>query len=375
MTPALSVIAELKKRGYTNFVWVGHKYNQQKNESFSPEYRTVTLQKIPFVELKTGKIIRSFGLKDIPYVLYQLILIPFGVLRSIYIIFKYNPQLVLSFGSYLAVPIVICAKIKGIKVVTHEQTIVSGLANRLIGKFADKVLISWDTSFKYFSKKKTQLTGNPIRKEILSSKSDTLTKNFDKRLPTLLIYGGNQGSHIINKVILDSLQELLQKYNILHQTGNSSVTGDFNMAQDIKKRLPILIQDRYIPKDYILPDEVGEALNKSDIIIGRAGANSITEYLALGKISILIPIPWSSNNEQMKNARLMKSTGLGEIIEQKDFSYKSLIETLKKTTDILNSNTDFFGKPIEESIAYGKSLINLNAHNDIADVVESYLNQ
>lgn len=375
MTPALAVIAELKKRGYTNFVWVGHKYNQQKNESLSPEYRTITLQNIPFIELKTGKIIRSFGLKDIPYVIYQLALIPAGFIKSIYIIFKYNPQIIISFGSYLAVPIVLSAKLKGITVITHEQTIVSGLANRLIGKFANKVLISWDNSFKYFKKDKTVLTGNPIRKEILSAKTDSLTKNFDKRFPTLLIYGGNQGSHILNKVVFSSLQELLQKYNIIHQTGNSSATGDFTTALDTKKKLPALIQDRYLPKDYILPEEVGEALNKSDIIIGRSGANSITEYLALGKLSILIPIPWSSNNEQLRNAKLMKSTGLAEIIEQKDFGYKTLTETLDKGVNCLNKKLDFFGKPIDESIAYGKSLINLNAHNDIADIIETFLNK
>lgn len=373
MTPAFAVITELKKRGYTNYLWVGHKYNQQKTKSLSPEFRTVSLQNIPFIELKTGKLIRRFEIKDILYVLNQLVLIPLGFIKSFTIIIKYNPRIILSFGGYLAVPIVIAAKLRRIPVITHEQTIVTGLANRIIGKFADKILISWETSSKYFSKEKTILTGNPIRKEILHEKTEDLTKNLDKKLPIILIYAGNQGSHTINKIIFDSLQDLLQKYNIIHQTGNSSVTNDYLTSIEIKKKLPFLIQDHYLPKDFINLDEVGEALNSADLIIGRAGANSITEYLVLGKMCILIPIPWASHNEQMKNAKLMKSTGLAEIIEEKDLNYKTLKDTITTAFKNLDKKVDFFEKPIEESKEYAKTLINLNAHNNIADIVETYL--
>lgn len=374
LTPAIAVITELKKRGYQNFRWVGHKYNQAGNKMLSPEFQTIKMLDIDFVNLKTGKIIRSRDLKSFIESIKQLFLIFWGLIRSFFIILSYRPAIVLSFGGYLAVPIVFWAKIFRIKIITHEQTIVTGSANKFIAKLANKVLISWENSRKYFNPQKTILTGNPIRRDIFKSKSETLTSGFNKDFPTLLIYAGNQGSHEINFRVFEIIKELLQDFNVIHQTGNSTVTNDFNKAKEIRNSLNSIHRDRYTVRDYILPNEIGEALNKSDIILSRAGANSISEILALGKISILIPIPWASHDEQTKNAELVASTGLGYILKQKEsLTPQTLFQTILLANNQLRSGLGFNNKPIDDCKEIAKGYIILDAPSKVADEVENLL--
>lgn len=374
LTPAIATLSELKKRGYTNFLWVGHKYNQYKDKSLSPEYRTIKLLNIKFIELRSGKIIRSFKFKEIPFVIFQYILIINGLLSSIYIILKYRPKLILSFGGYLAVPISLIAKIFRIKIITHEQTIVSGTANKILARLANKVLISWENSFKYFKKDKTVLTGNPIRKEVLNKDSNILTKGLTKSLPTLLVMGGNQGSHVINQSLFNSILELVKDFNIIHQTGSSSVTKDFLKAQNFKKELPLEYRDRYLPFDYISTDNIGEVLNRAELIVSRSGANTISELLLLGKPSILIPIPWASHNEQYMNARLVQSCGLALIIDEKNLNKSSLTSNIYTAFNNIKINKGFDNRDLEDCINDAKKLIQVDAHVKIVDEVEKLLN-
>src|SRR5260221_7507301 len=269
LTPAVAVIGELKKRGFTNFVWIGHKYNQQGNEELSPEYKTVESMGIKFIDLKTGKLYRKWTFQNFLSGIKQFFLIFFGLLKSLIIVLQERPKLILSFGGYLAVPIVFWGKISGSKVVTHEQTIVTGLANKIISKFANKILVSWENSLKFFPANKVILTGNPIRREVFYVKSNSLTETFDEKLPILLIFGGNQGSHEINIRVFEIIEKLLTDFNVIHQTGNSSVTNDYQSALDIRTNLPAHTQLRYTVKDYINSNEVGEALNKAHVILGR----------------------------------------------------------------------------------------------------------
>lgn len=374
LTPAVAVISELKKRSYDKFIWVGHKKNQHGNKEVSPEFTTINNLEIAFIDLKTGKLNRRWTLGTFFSGIKNLILIFIGIIQSFYIILKYKPALILSFGGYLAVPIVIVGKLFGRRVITHEQTITTGLANRIVSKFADKVLISWESSKKYFDQTKTVLTGNPIRREIFVIKSDTLSKEIDSNYPTLLIYGGNQGSHEINKRVFAILPELIKECNIIHQTGNSTVTQDNATAQKIKNDLPEEIRSRYIIRDYILQDEVGEALNKADLIFSRSGANSISEILALGKLSILMPIPWSSHNEQVLNANFVVETGLGYLINQSEsLTPETVYQTILLGLNQLKTRKGFNGRSIDECREKAKSKIILDAPQRVSNEVEALL--
>lgn len=370
-TPAIAVISELKKRGYTNFLWVGHKFNQQGNKEVSPEFKLVNELGIKFINLITGKITRKWSLGNFIPSLISIFLIFIGLLQSIFILIKNRPRIILSFGGYLAVPIVIIGWTLRIKIVTHEQTIVTGLANKVISKFADKVCISWESSKQFFPENKTVLTGNPIRIEVFKIEDSEIIKDLDPNKPTIYITGGNQGAHEINRRIFDFLPNLLQECNIIHQTGNSTVTNDYQKAIDTKLTLgPLAL--RYKPVDYVSSKEIGAVFNAADVVFARSGANTVSELLALGKVCILMPIPWASQDEQTKNAKILEETGLGFTVTQKDsLSAKQVYQTILLSLNQVKTGKGYNGKSIEECKEIAKSKVILDAPQKVADVVET----
>lgn len=371
-TPALAVISELKKRGYTNFLWVGHKYNQHGNTEVSAEFKLVNEAGIEFQNLKAGKINRKITISNLLSSIVSFFMIFVGLFQSLFIVIKNRPSIIISFGGYLAVPIVISGWLLRIKILTHEQTIVTGLANKVISKFANKVCISWESSRQYFKESKVVLTGNPIRREVFKVESDELIKDLDPSKPTVYITGGNQGAHEINRRIFEFLPNLLQECNIIHQTGNSSVTNDFAKAKELKAELPGDLQIRYMPVDYVGANDIGSVFNKADIVFARSGANTVGELLALGKLSILMPIPWTSMDEQTKNARILEETGLGFIIIQKDsLASKQVYQTILLAINQIKTRKGFNGRNIEECKELAKSKVILDAPQNVADVIET----
>lgn len=374
LTPALAVLKELRRRGYSNFVWVGTKYNQAGNKEQTQEFKIIEKEEIKFINLKTGKLIRSISFSTLIYAIKQFLLLFLGFFKSFYIILKERPKIVLSFGGYLGVPVAFWARVLGCKVVTHEQTMAIGLANKIIAKFSHKVLVSWEKNLTQYSSTKVVLVGNPIRKDLLIPVEKNLTTELNPKLPIVFITGGNQGANEINRRIFLTINRLLEKANVIHQTGNSSVTKDFEKAISIKESLPEDYKTRYIVKDYFPTEEVSEILQHSDLIFSRAGANTVTEILALGKLAILMPIPWVSGNEQFLNAKLVESAGLGYILEQKDsLSHETVYQTILLGLNQAKAGKGFNDKNIEESQEYAKKLINIDAPNRFVDEVEKLL--
>ena len=321
-TPALAVIDSLRRKypiPNTQYPihWVGHRISMWGDENVSAEYQEVTRRGIPFYDLKAGKLYKTFH----PL---KLIRLPFGFLQAGYYLLKIRPQLIVSFGGYLAPPVVIAGWLLGIPSVTHEQTVIGGWANQLVARFAKKIFVSWEESLKYFPKEKTVVTGNPLRHSIfevrtpLSPKPNTLN-------PTIYITGGKQGSHVINVAVGQALPKLLEKYNVIHQCGGSTVFNDY---ENLRSQVSILgpgLRSRYILKDYFTEKEVGAVFAVADLVISRSGANTVYELAALGKPAILIPIPWVSHNEQNKNAQLLADAGSALILEEKDLSAESIL--------------------------------------------------
>ncbi|MEP7104066.1 MAG: UDP-N-acetylglucosamine--N-acetylmuramyl-(pentapeptide) pyrophosphoryl-undecaprenol N-acetylglucosamine transferase [Candidatus Dojkabacteria bacterium] len=374
VTPALAVISELKKRGYSNFLWTGHKFNQQGNTEVSAEFKLVEEAGIKFINLTTGKLNRKWVLSNFLPSIVSFLKIFVGFFQSLFIIMQYRPRAIISFGGYIAVPIVICAWIFRIKILTHEQTIVTGLANKIISRFANKICISWESSKIYFPANKTILTGNPIRREIFRVEPSDLTKDLDPHKPTVYITGGNQGANEINKRVFDFLPNLLQECNIIHQTGNSSVTSDYRKALELKKGLKGELAIRYAPIDYVGSKEIGDVFNKADIVFARSGANTVSEIMALGKLAILMPIPWTSQDEQTKNAKLVEETGLGFIITQKDnLPSQKVYQTILLGLNQIKTGKGFNGKNIDACKEIAKGKIILEAPQNVADEIENLI--
>lgn len=390
-TPAFAVLDELISRRYRNFTWVGEKHNQKGNRNTSAEYQTVTEKyKIRFINLKAGKLIRRWTRQTWLNGLMQFIYLVWGFIKSIYILILIRPNTIISFGGFTALPIVIISRLLfwRSKIVTHEQTIVAGLANKIISKFAHKIFISWQESAKFFPQNKTIWTGNPIREQILKPVQNKIIS--DK--PIIFITAGNQGSMEINKRIFEAVPELIKKYNIIHQTGNSTVTKDFEKADVLKESLD-KYSDNYTFKDFFPVEEMARVLQSATLVISRGGANTILELLALGKPTIIIPIPWVSHDEQTKNAKVLEKFGIGKIIKQDDsFTSKLLVETIDfcmmriennktlnseegfqgmslKPQDVVSDNSDFNSNTLPQSIANAKASVKLGAAKAIVDEI------
>ncbi len=326
---ALPVIDVLKNRFPDVLMhWFGHKYSAASNKNESLEYKEITSLGIPFYDLKAGKFYKTYN----PI---RLARIPLGFIQSFKWLREIKPDVILSFGGYLAVPTVISGWFLGIPSITHEQTVVTGYANKLLAYFVKKICIGWKDSEKYFPAKKIVYSGVPIRKSVFEIGSDSFSTLND--LPTIYITAGKSGSHLINDVVRESLAELLALANIIHQCGDHSRFNDFEQLRDMYEEVRGLSNGKYFLRKFIFDDEIGEAFNKSALVVGRSGAHTVTELLALEKPAILIPIPWVSHNEQMRNAEILKNYGIAEIIEEKDLTPSILVENVKKMLLSLSS--------------------------------------
>ncbi|MEI7604052.1 MAG: UDP-N-acetylglucosamine--N-acetylmuramyl-(pentapeptide) pyrophosphoryl-undecaprenol N-acetylglucosamine transferase [bacterium] len=350
-TPALSVMDELQKRGYSNFVWVGQKYSIIGNKTPTLEYRIIKDKNIPFVNLITGKLQRSIDYNFIKWI----IRIPVGVFQSLYVILKYKPEIVVTFGSHVGVPISFWAWVLRIPVIDHEQTTTQGLSNQIISKFATKVCFSWRESHK--ESNKYIYSGNPIVKDRFKSTTNDI--NFaDTSKKTILFTAGNQGSRQLNQIIFGAAAKLCKKYNIIHQTGANPTSNDFSYAQSLAEG----INDRGIKYIPLLNFTGGEVFSKSDIVVSRSGANTVYDIAALGKIALFIPIPNSSKDEQTKNAHMLVNTGTAKILRQQVLTIDTLIEHIDK----IDTTYETMSACIDKS----KSLIVLDADVRIVNIIE-----
>ena len=352
-TPALAVIRELRKRGARDIHWIGHKYSLWRDKEPCAEYKTITAVGIPFYELRAGKVYKTFN----PL---KLIRVPLGFLQAFLYLRRIKPDLIVSFGGYLAVPVVIVGWLLRIPIVTHEQTIVVGLANRVIAKFARKIFITWPESGRYFGEERVVLTGNPLRPEIFK-----IDSKFRRQIPqnrkTIYITGGKQGAHVINEAVLAALPKLLKKYTIIHQSGRASLFRDYERLQEFREGLSEDLKKHHILKDYVGEDEIGTIFDVADLVISRAGANIIYELAALGKPAILIPIPWVSHDEQNKNAQLLVRAGSAVVLPEKDLS----AETLASKVEEIFKDFSKYQKAAKKS----RSLIIPDAAEKIVNVI------
>lgn len=317
---ALPVIKKLREQKDIEIYWFGHRYSQKGNKADTLEYKEITSLEIPFFDLKAGKFYKTYDV-------IRLLRIPFGLIQSFILLLKVKPDIILSFGGYLAVPVVIAGWVLRIPSVTHEQTVVVGYANKLIAYFVKKIFISWKDSEKYFPKDKVIYTGIPIREAIFKSSSNFFDVN--KKLPTLYVMGGKTGSHKLNEIIKESLSELLEFCNIIHQCGDSTLYKDYEGLEAFSHNLKNMGGKYYLRK-FILENEIGEVFTKADVVVARSGAHTISELLALKKPAILIPISWVSHNEQYKNAQILEEAGLAEIIEEDSLNSEMFIRVVKE---------------------------------------------
>lgn len=328
-TPAVAVINQLKRYKDVEIVYVGRNTTREGDTTPAQESEEIPKLGVRFIPIITGRLQRSFTLYTVP----SLLKIPVGFIQSFFIILKEKPDVILSFGGYLSVPIVFSGWLLSIPIIIHEQTLILGLANKISSLFADKIAVSFKTD-KLINDKRAILTGNPLRDDVLNP-NIKLTHEYQnifktskkEKLPLTLIMGGNQGSHVINITVEQCLKQLKKISCIIHITGDSKF-NDF-------ERLNILVSDRYLVKKW-LGKEYGAILKKADLVICRAGINTLNEIAYMGKPALVIPIPYLYQDEQNKNAKYFESLGLVRILPQSKLSGKSILEYIKGCLNDLN---------------------------------------
>lgn len=347
-TPALAVMEELAARGNFEFYWIGHRFSLRGDSTPSVESRTIEKLGIPFYPLHAARFYHAGPL--------ELLKVPFGFFHALYLLWKIRPRLVVSFGGYLAAPVVAAAFFLRIPSVTHEQTVTSGWANRFIAIFAKKVFVSWEQSLPNFPKGKTVWTGNPIRHAIFEKKTNRF--HFRDKLPTVYVTGGKQGAHLINEAVRGALSKFIERYNVIHQTGSAGVFKDYQKIMILRGQLPPRLKERYLVQEYFSEDEIGAVYAAADIVVGRSGANTVSELAALGKPAILIPISWSSHGEQLRNAKLLERQGAALILPEDRLSPPALLSAISTVAKDLAL--------YQRGAAGAKKLVDLHAASHIA---------
>ncbi len=313
---------------------------------------------IEFVSVSAGKIRRYFSLLNIT----DAFKTAFGCLSALSSLFRIYPDVVFGKGGYASFPTLFAAKILRIPVIIHESDSKPGRVNVWAAKFARKIAISYPDAAIYFPKKDglVAMTGCPIRAEVaqpLSNGAHEFLK-LEKNTPVVLILGGSQGSQNINDVIIEGLPELLNKYQIIHQTGRDNL-------EEIKSTLGVILKDhsysyRYHPFDYLNELALRMSAGVADIIVSRAGS-TIFEIAAWGVPSIIVPLPTSVSHDQTENAFAYAKTGAASVVEENNLSAHIIIEEINR---IYNSPA------IKETMQkQAKAFARLDSASIIADAV------
>jgi len=297
------------------------------------EKKIIEKLKIPFKSVLTGKLRRYFSWQNF----LDLFKIPIGILQSIFILKKFNPDVIFSKGGYVSVPVVIAGFFLRKRIVLHESDISIGLANKICSFFADEILLANEISKKYFKNKKITVVGIPVRKSILSGSKEKARKllGFDDKKPVLLVMGGSLGAQAINEVIFEVLEEILKRFQVIHIIGKrknleSNVVNVSNVAS---VRHAYKLYGNYRSFEYV-DENLADFYALTDLIISRAGANALAEFACLQKKVLLIPLSkFASRGDQIENAEdFIKKYG-GQILYQENLNGKNLlskIDDLKK---------------------------------------------
>jgi len=302
----------------------------------------------------SGKLRRYFSLKT-PIDFLKLI---FGTLQSFIYLFFWMPDVIFSKGGYGSFPVVFVGWLYRIPIILHESDSTPGLANLSLARFAKRIILSFPKSAEAFGKyqRKTTVIGNPVRKDLLDGNITKARKIFNiiSEKPIILILGGSQGAQKLNELVINTLPRLLQIAEIIHISGET----DFKELQKETAKI-----QGYHLFAFLNSEELKHAYALASLIINRAGAGSIFEIAALGKPSILIPLPNAAADHQRKNAfdfaDTNQATGEGRaiILDQENLApnifleqITSLLENPQKMQQLGAKAKEFYSTDIADKI-------------------------
>ncbi len=280
---------------------------------------------ITFVPTSAGKLRRYFSILNF----FDYFKTAWGVLRSVLRIFFLYPDVVFGKGGYGSFPTLLAAKLFRIPVVIHESDAAPGRVNAWAGKFATKIAVSYPEAAKYFPEDKVAFTGNPVRKALLLPAREGVHEflGLEKDVPIIYVTGGSQGAEAVNEAVLAALPQLVEKYQIVHQTGGLNL-------KEVESRAKVALANspyakRYKTYAYLNDQALRMVAGASQLVISRAGS-TIFELALWGIPSIIVPIPEPISHDQTKNAFAYARSGGAVVIEQNNLTQNLLVSEINR---------------------------------------------
>lgn len=305
VTPNLALLPHLREKG-CEISYIGS-YN-------GIEKGLVEAAGIPYYGISSGKLRRYFDPKNFSD--------PLKVLKGFFearkLLKTLKPDVVFSKGGFVSVPVVLAAKTRRIPCVIHESDITPGLANKICIPMAKKVCANFPETMKYLPEDKAVLTGSPIREELFQGNKIAGLDfcGFTANKPVIMIVGGSTGAAALNEAVRNLLPTLLRDYQIVHLCGKGKAAEEYNTAEGYR-------QFEYISK------EMKDLFAAADLVISRAGANSICELLALRKPHILIPLSAAaSRGDQILNAESFEHQGFSYVLQEESLTNDTLLRAI-----------------------------------------------
>ena len=322
--PAIAVVEELRRRQTpVELLWIGSHGGVERSLAEQAD--------IPFIAIPTGKVRRYLSFQNVV----DAVRMPLGVLVAWRALRRFRPDVVYSTGGAVSVPTALAAA-RMAPILTHEQTAQIGLANRTVARVADTFAVGFEPTAALARKlhRRVVVTGNPVRRSLLDGNAarGLARFGFEPDLPLIYVTGGARGASPINKRFASLLPGFLERCQLLHQTGPMTANRDAEELRALRDQWPEHLRRRYHVVEFIgaeLPDVYAAAA----LVVGRAGAGTVSELAFVGVPSVLIPLPSTWGDEQRKNARILADAGGALIVEQADATPDHLRTVLAELVD------------------------------------------
>lgn len=296
---------------------------------------------IKFHAIATGKLRRYFSWQNF----LDPLKILYGLMQSLWLCLRLRPSIVFSKGGFVAVPIVVGAWLCRIPVIAHESDITPGLANKLCFPFVRHVCVNFQETEKYLGGASVEpsdknaasgvpkviVTGSPVRKALLEGNAERgrAFLGFSHTRPILLVFGGSLGAKAINEWVWDSLSDLLAHYQIVHIVGEGNINASAASGLEAEKES----LQGYCQKEF-LQSEFGDVLKASNLVLSRAGANSIYELLLMRKPHILVPLTARvSRGDQIINAQIFEAKGMSRMVEEDMLASTNIVQVIENAIE------------------------------------------
>ena len=345
--PLVAVAKKIREKvPDVDFVYIGPRGNLE-TELLSHEQ--ISLRHIP-----VGKFRRYFDWRNFV----DVFKIPLGVIKSLWLLLVLMPDAIFSKGGYASFPVVLAAWLYRIPVLIHESDANPGLANSMLAKFCVRAAIAYPEAEVFFPASQVVLTGDPLREDINQGSAQKARERLGltESRKLIFVWGGTQGSRSINLKVLRALPDLLKHYQVVHQTGEE----DFQEVENIAAEEGIKVgHDGYHAFPFI-GDELKDILAAADLVISRAGSNSLSEIAANKKPAIIIPLEKSSSDHQRMNAYSLARIGACLVMEEGNLGEHMLMEKVQEILEndflrekLANNIFTFYHPDAAERIAEG----------------------